>query len=406
MFGRKKKIGGGGYVKKNTQGTSNEISFSVLDAMKNSSDQENGEEQTPLGKIALFSLGRGKEPPATPGKESQFTVSGGGGGAKSSGTAGKSGFSSGSLSAEASVRKKRRMRSKASVIVLLLLVILALIGVAAYFAVHGIQNQMSHSDRMRLAIDDARGEIISLEGFELLLDQAEHQSLEALNDEGFVDRAKVAVNEVPSNLSKLREAKTQIESLQDGLFSPIESENANQALSDINEYMGILEQGKPLLEDVSNVVTCYQSALEYQSLLMEADRLAREAIEVSNNTTSEGFNEALQKSREAFEKFAAARDVASALINQSQALFEAAPINEQGSAQLLQPFVDYANLRVQSQEFAIAADEAFLNKNSAKIIEANNSYNDLETQAAELIAQQNGLFPADLIVEAFAQIRP
>lgn len=403
MFGRKKNIGGGGHIKKNTQGTSNEISFSVLDAMKNSADQETGEEQTPLGKIALFSLGRGKEPPDTPGKDSQFSVSGSGGGAKSPSS---SGISSKSISAEASVRKKQRMRSKRSVIVVVVLVMVALVGVAGYFAMHGIQSQMSHSDRMRLAIDEAQGELSSLESFKLLLDKAEHQPLDALNSEGFVEQASAAVSEAPENLNRLRGAKTQIEALQEGLFSPVESENANQALSDINEYINMLEQGKPFLEDISSVVTSYQKALEYQSLLMAADALAREAIEVSNNTTTEGFNEALQKSREAFEKFAAARDVASALINQTQALFEAAPINEMNSVQLMQPFVDYANLRVQSQEFAIAADEAFLQKNSARIIEANNSYNNLEAQAAELIAQQNGRFPADLITEAFSRIRP
>lgn len=412
MFGKKKGAGGAGHIKRNTQGTSNEISFSVLDAMKNSAEGEEQGEGSSLGRISLFTLGKGKEPPATPSKGAQITMPSSSGQARKASRhssvpkgSGPS-FSTGSITAEASIRKKHRKRSKRAVIAVGSLVALCVLFVIGMFAVNGIQNQMSQSDRMRLAIEDARTHIGSLDGFRSLLDASEQASLDQLANDDFVDRATSAVNEVPGAITKLRTAKTQIESLQEGLFSPIETENANQALSDINEYISMLEQGKDVLSQVSEVVKAYQDAQRYQSLLLEADALAREAIEVSSSSTDEGFNQALQKSREAFEGFAAARDIASSLGSQSNDLFQAAPINGLGAIQLMQPFVDYANLRVQAQEFAIAADEAFLAKNSARIIEANNSYNDLEARAAEIIAQQGGKLPADLIAEAFAQVRP
>lgn len=72
MKKRESKIARAAHIKSNTHGTSNEISFSVLDAAKQSLD---GGKSTPsikapsLGIISLFTLGLRKKPPATPVKE-------------------------------------------------------------------------------------------------------------------------------------------------------------------------------------------------------------------------------------------------------------------------------------------------------------------------------------------------
>ncbi len=401
MFGRKRHINDAGHIKKNTRGTSNEISFSVLDAMKNSVEDDAADDEMPLGRISLFTLGNKKDSPATPTKGAQITMPGAGRGATKSGSA----FSSGVLSAEASMRKKQRKRSKRALIIIVVLIAICVIAIVGTFAVHGIQSQMSQADRMRVAIEGASGYLDQLSDFKALLDAAEHDPIEQLASSDFTEKATEAIDETAGHLAKLRTVKTQIEDLKEGLFSPAESENANQTLSNINEYTNLLERGSATLKQVSQVVSAYQEAVEYQTLILEADTLVREAIEISNTANDDAFRQALEKSREAFEKLAVARDTAEALIAQTKELFATAPINGMDSSQLIQPFVDYANLRIQAQDFAIAADEAFLAKNSAKLIEANDGYNALETQAAELIAQQNGLFPADLIKQAFAQTR-
>ncbi len=71
------------HVKSNTKGTSNEISFSVLDAKKNAQDQENARQGkpltgNPLGKIALFSLSGTKKVKGAPTREEGLPLSDGG----------------------------------------------------------------------------------------------------------------------------------------------------------------------------------------------------------------------------------------------------------------------------------------------------------------------------------------
>lgn len=75
---REEKIARAAHIKRNTEGTSNEISFSVLDAAKNAMEY-GGRDTRPrgvsrLGSIPLFTLGKGKKPVATPSKEKEITI--------------------------------------------------------------------------------------------------------------------------------------------------------------------------------------------------------------------------------------------------------------------------------------------------------------------------------------------
>ena len=74
---REEKIARAAHIKRNTEGTSNEISLSVLDAAKNAMDvggQGGSDRRFPrIGSIPLFTLGK-KKPVATPSKESEITL--------------------------------------------------------------------------------------------------------------------------------------------------------------------------------------------------------------------------------------------------------------------------------------------------------------------------------------------
>ncbi len=73
------KITRAAHIKKHTRGTSNEISFSVLDAAKNALDGDANDKQkhAPFsGRISLFTLpGRRKKPAGTPTKERGLPLS-------------------------------------------------------------------------------------------------------------------------------------------------------------------------------------------------------------------------------------------------------------------------------------------------------------------------------------------
>ena len=67
MANRIDKVAKAAHIKRNTEGTSNEISFSVLDAAKNSLDGEGS--SSPFGTISLFTLPGKKKHISTPSKD-------------------------------------------------------------------------------------------------------------------------------------------------------------------------------------------------------------------------------------------------------------------------------------------------------------------------------------------------
>ena len=73
------KVSNAVHIKRHTRGTSNEISFSVLDAAKNAQDEPSSSRRAPqhpiLGAISMFTLGRWKKPIRTPRREHGLTLS-------------------------------------------------------------------------------------------------------------------------------------------------------------------------------------------------------------------------------------------------------------------------------------------------------------------------------------------
>lgn len=79
MGKREDKITRAAHIKRHTRGTSNEISFSVLDAAKNALEGDDDGLKHRPGRISLFTLpGKRKKPAPTPTKERGLPLSTGG----------------------------------------------------------------------------------------------------------------------------------------------------------------------------------------------------------------------------------------------------------------------------------------------------------------------------------------
>ena len=76
MGKREDKITRAAHIKRHTRGTSNEISFSVLDAAKNALEGDDDGLKHRPGRISLFTLpGKRKKPAPTPTKERGLPLS-------------------------------------------------------------------------------------------------------------------------------------------------------------------------------------------------------------------------------------------------------------------------------------------------------------------------------------------
>lgn len=414
-FGRKKKQSGLGHIKENTFGSSNEISFSVLDAKKNSAEEDSDSkagEGSPLGRISLFTLGRGKKPSSTPAKDQLITTPSMG----ESSASGKSGVGkltpTGKIDTsrvnqkldgaptpkweysqqEVSQRKAKRKKAKRSAIAVGVLIALVCVGIGGYFAVRAIQHQMDFIGQLDEQISVVKSQLQELEPFVQNINDISSKPLDQL-DPSSISQSYDSQKKMLQNVqSKLRSAKSDIERLQEHLVSPADKERSNQTIQSINAQLNMIEIGQQTISWYLPFGNSYIEAELFMSKLVEGDGFAREAASLANESTSQKFQESIEKSNQAISAF-------------EEAIVAAANVREDLNLESVQVYIDYVDLRINAQRSAITADQAYLGVNSAQLISANDDYNQKETQAAEMVAGFDGRYPADLVSDAFAASR-
>lgn len=402
MFGRRKKHPGSGHIKENTFGSSNEISFSVLDAKKKSSEGDSSEDKrSPLGRISLFTLGKAKKPASTPVKDKLITMP-----TDDSGKGRSSG--SGSLldagskrpgdgapvprweysQQEVSERKSRRRRAKAVAITLIVFIALCLAAIGGYFGIKAIQHQMDFIGQLddQVAIIDKQRE--AMQPFITLVNDAADKPLDELDFSAQRSTLDSQRSKLDECTAKLKAARKEVGRIQEHLVSPTDKERSNDAIVSINALLNMIEIGLQIMDDCMVYTEDLANAKRAMELLMEGDSTARDAAELGGGNTQDAMRASIEKSNEAIVKF---KD-SSALI---------ASIRDSGKVDGMQLFIDYIALRISAQESAINADNAFLNVNSAQLAAYGEEYNSKETQATELIASANGIYPPDLVKQAF-----
>lgn len=127
---------------------------------------------------------------------------------------------------------------------------------------------------------------------------------------------------------------------------------------------------------------------------MTGDSLARDAAVLAQNANDEDMEASIQKSEESKQAFAQARDQIAAMIQAFPALSDQ-----------LQPWVNYVQLRLDSQDAAIEADEAYLDVDSQALREANEAANQLEANAVEAYQQLQDAWPEKMLSDAFVSFR-
>lgn len=414
------------HIKKHTKGKSNEISFDVLEAKKGL-DANDDQEDNPLGRISMFTLGK-RKPPATPSRETKLPINY---------VAPKT--SSAKRPAweypreEVANKKAKRKRGKR----LLITVVAAGLTCAAVLGgiaiVQGIQRQQEFLGNLDKQIEATDAVYDATYDFRSLVDDALNTPLPDLNAADLRERYE-RVKDTSSPATKLRATKTAVENLQGSLTSRGDIERSNKVLSSINAQLNLLEMGGPIVEDVLEAATQYAQAEDYMTLVLQADSAAREGASASTDLTDETARASMQKSDEALNLFATARDTLQKAIDGEMAWFTtedtqdssqsfvAEEAQEAGSEEgqdadqetpaptlesvadiktALQPFIDYVNLRIDAQQAAKDADQGYLSRSSATMIEANDRYNALEFKAADLYAQIKENVPSKIILSAY-----
>lgn len=390
------KTGAAGHIKRNTQGTSNEISFSVLDSMKGPDNEDDG--ASPLGRISLFTLGP-KRPSSTPSKDpslpEKYTTS-----AHAAPTRPSWEFTD----TEVKARRSRRKRSRRLVVGIIAIVCIIGLGFGATIGISRYQQMQERAQSLTAQIADAKEQVQVAEGFMQLVETSFATPLADLDPTALNTQLDDWSQRQNSIATKLRATKTSIERIQE-MSSGAELERANNAIGMINAIIKAMEAGHEALTEVAQAADSYAQAEAFLSHAMEGDSLAREAVsrDLTDDATAQ---EAISTSNAAIDEFVAARAAVESVQTSAADLIQRSGAFDQSAADMLEPFVDYANLRTEAQGFAIKADEGYLNLSSQQMTEANSQYNATEEKAANLIAEQRGAYPTDIVQQAYDAVIP
>ena len=306
MGKREDKITRAAHIKRHTRGTSNEISFSVLDAAKNALEGDDDGLKHRPGRISLFTLpGKRKKPAPTPTKERGLPLSTGGFvSVDDSGPTSKLGMiappsrSSGSTEKnpsttlavapvkpkrspeeEIALRKARRRLSKWLAIAVVVVVSAGLLSAGGVYLYRDYQTQQGHV----AVLDDA-----------LLLVKEADETIEKLDEvvkNPFADGSDEQRVDIQAQLEdvegKLQDADEKARTVSLELNGAREKEAANQTVAAIAARYTLVEQGQLLMNAATEAQLAAEQVDRAWKTVLKGDDLARQAAQLVTETTAE-----------------------------------------------------------------------------------------------------------------------
>lgn len=410
MSKRSDKLNHAAHVKKSTRGTSNELSFSVLDAARNalddgkdpSSDQARG-----FGRIRLFTLPIGRrKPPATPKKDELAALMGGSSPVPSSTSSTPSlvkPVESDKPSSEAPAvplpqaepkapkpaqpspsrferaprstgrtseeeiawRKARRRKGKILAGVLCAVIIVALAGAGLLYL---YQDNVRYQQNTQL-LQESADALTSTDEFLLALDDALKDPLGDQAETFFNDRQ----GDLASIGSSLQLAESKADEAMQGLRETVEREAADALMATSAARQTLVDQGWRILEDSVGMKSLYERVGEAWQQTGEADNLAREAAQLAGENSQEAITRSTELSNEASSLFSDVRATMEVLAQEDAEVDLSAQIA-------------YLDKRIEALGYAVASNDALLARDTAAAVEQNDAYNAADKEAASLAA--------------------
>ena len=414
MGKRNDKLGRAAHIKRHTVGTSNEISFSVLDAAKNELEGDVGKDAAArpsrFGHVSLFTLPlRRKKSIATPTKERGLLLSSGEfasaenptpasslgtvdvgspksdvggpttvptGAPRKTAAAGSAAPAAGapapvpsklvrSPEEEIALRKARRRLHRMLAATLVVVVGLCLAGAGGWHLYQDHQRHLHQVAQLDEALDlirEADETVVALDGI-------------VANPLAAGSRAQAAsvLAKLPAALAQLEEADAAARRVSVDLRESEDKEAANQTVAATGARTALIESGRQIVEQAQRADEAARAVREAWQRVVEADALARDAAALVADTTAEHVTASKDKTNAAVGAFADAQTALEALDSAYADVDLASPL-------------DYVAKRIEAMGYALASDDAFLAKNKEEAVAQNDAYNRADAEAATLAA--------------------
>lgn len=368
------------HVKRSTQGSSNEISFSVLDAAREARDaEERDRREGAAGAPSLFTLGRGRKPRATPVKGQSIVLSG-----------------SAPASATSSSFERGLRGVVPVVVVVCVLLALVMVGGQTFRSAQLHQNSLREVLNQQMSVITECDE--TLIPFDtLVMEQCDSKRLSVSATGSKAPSAKklnegyrAVVGDIAPVRDQLEQVLSAMESLQQSLAENGDKEAASQVVTAARSRLNMLDAGVSIVEESLMATEAFLDAREGWNTVINADAAAREATALMDEMSDETIRSSQGKSEEAL-----------GLLSKAQQAFSQAEAVYPGLD--LSLFNAYVSKRIESQRAAIAADDAYLNRDKEELSTQNDRYNTLEEEAAELARQLGESNPEQVVAARFYQ---
>ncbi len=347
MARRDRNITEGAHIKRNTHGTSNELSFSVLDAAKNTADATD-----PVQREDPFWAENREE-----------------------------------VTRRKKRRRQRRLRTQLAGGALVV-ALGALAGWAIYAGLQVSHEMQAELGRAIGLIQEADGAVLP---FDEVVVKAMTEPAPTLAEADLPKAYEEAAAQLDAAAPQLDSARAIVEGVQPDLRSARDLEASNELLRSLNARRNMMASGREALDAASDTIQAYRHVGQGWDQLLAADALARDAAALASLAGEGNMRASLAKTEEALAAFSQAKDE----FTVAQSL---APEVD------LAPYVDYAALRLEAQQAARASGYAFLGSDVEGAVQQNNLYNSLDSEAANLM-RDLGHDPAALVEARFNEQR-
>ena len=354
------------HLKRNTKGTSNELSLSVLGGLSAQKDEEDvslgGSGASPSFTMPHVFSGKSKRAPGASSKKQPITGADVAGIALSiSDRRNRSAQARDRALANPEAEIKRRKTARRAWRAVGLAFALAAFAGASAFAVHVFTAAYEDNQQHKSLLSQGFSELTSADEVVLAADELVVASFNDLDESKIPD----VIGKIPDVDVKLSAAKSFAESAKEGVSG--DDEKAADQLAASAELAETILTEEQAAKQASNLMaSCWENVLG-------ADALLREAAELVTDTNEENTRASQKKCEHARELLMQA----SSQFEQAQALYPA----DYG------PFNDYIAARQQSIAYAIASDEAIYVQDKATADSNNEKYNECDAAAAELAAK-------------------
>ena len=176
------------------------------------------------------------------------------------------------------------------------------------------------------------------------------------------------LSEIPGCLDVLEQADVKAREASNGLKDPTVKDIANQAVISIDARQAMMQQASELLDASLQVDEAAQQCQDIWSVVLDANDVTHEASKLVEADDPAGSKEKTQQANRLF----------------TDSLAQLKTFQAEHAEVDLSVATAYIEKRIEAAGYAIAADDALIDRNKEEALVQNDWYNEAETEAATL----------------------